>query len=145
MEPIDDSRFTDAKAMEEYALSKLQPEPALSVDVTTFENFKPIAGDVMTLKVKDGSILTHLAVVGYTWYPQSPTNPTQLTLNTNPQNILDYQSGYSRKITQALNNMNERVAEMLSNTEKSVWTQNEVNTFGSNLKLHQSEQSTSTE
>lgn len=144
MDPIDDSRFTDAKAMEEYALSKLQPEPALSVDVTTFENFNPIAGDVMTLKIKDGSILTHLAVVGYAWYPESPTNPTQLTLNTNPQNILDYQSGYSRKITQALNNVNERVAEMLSNTEKSVWTQNEVNTFGSNLELHQSEQSTST-
>lgn len=41
--------------MEEYALSKLQPEPALSVDVTTFENFNPIAGDVMTLKIKDGS------------------------------------------------------------------------------------------
>ncbi len=90
-EPIEDGRFSDKNAMSDYAKTKIQPDPALSLEVTTYSNFKPIAGDMIHIMVKEQSICTNEAVVGFNWYPYSATNSTSVTLNSNSQNILDYQ------------------------------------------------------
>lgn len=136
MEPIEDERFTDKNSMLQYALSKLQPEPALSVEVTTYTNFKPIPGDKVHVMVRDYELSTNLAVVGFTWYPESESNYTAVTLNTNSQNILDYQGSHQRMLEQSLENYNNNSSTIISGLGKNVWTQEEVNTFGNNLKLY---------
>ena len=55
-EPIEDGRFKDKNAMIEYVKTKLQPEPSLSIDVTTTTDIKPIAGDVVHVMVKSQNI-----------------------------------------------------------------------------------------
>lgn len=104
-EPIEDGRFSDKNAMIEYAKTKIQPQPALSVEVTTYTNFKPIAGDMIHIMVKNQRISTNEAVVGFNWYPFSATNPTTVTLHTNTQNILDYQNARNKSLEEAINNM----------------------------------------
>ena len=95
-EPIEDGRFSDKNAMSDYAKTKIQPDPALSLEVTTYSNFKPIAGDMIHIMVKEQAICTNEAIVGFNWYPYSMANPTSVTLNSSEQNILDYQ--HSRQV-----------------------------------------------
>lgn len=45
LEPIEDERFHDTQSMWTYALTQLQPEPTLTVEVTTYTHMKPISGD----------------------------------------------------------------------------------------------------
>ena len=45
LEPIEDERFHDTESMRQYALAQLQPEPTLTVEVTTYIHMKPIPGD----------------------------------------------------------------------------------------------------
>lgn len=50
LEQIEDERFHDTESMRQYALTQLQPEPTLAVEVTTYTHMKPIPGDGATLK-----------------------------------------------------------------------------------------------
>lgn len=106
-EPIEDGRFSDKNAMIEYAKAKIQPNPALSVDVTTYTNFKPIAGDMIHIIVRDQQISTNEAVVGFNWYPFSANNPTSVTLNSNTQNILDYQNARNKSLMKAIDSIKQ--------------------------------------
>lgn len=106
-EPIEDGRFSDKNAMIEYAKTKIQPNPALSVDVTTYTNFKPIAGDMIHIIVRDQQISTNEAVVGFNWYPFSASNPTSVTLNSNTQNILDYQNARNKSLMKAIDSIKQ--------------------------------------
>jgi len=106
-EPIEDGRFSDKNAMIEYAKTKIQPEPALSVEVTTYTNFKPIAGDMIHIMVRSQKISTNEAVVGFNWYPYSASNPTSVTLNSNTQNILDYQNARNKSLMQAIDSLKQ--------------------------------------
>ena len=135
-EPIEDARFKYRDAMLQYALSKLQPEPALTVEVTTYTNFKPIPGDKVHILIRDAELSTNLAVVAYTWYPFSEDQYTSVTLNTNRQNILDYQGSQQHMLEQSVEQMAKNASQSYSDAGKGVWTQEEVNTFGANLKLH---------
>lgn len=104
-EPIEDGRFKDKNAMIEYVKTRLQPNPALSLEVTLTTSFKPVAGDMIHIMVKEQDIKTNLAVVGFNWYPfsSSSSNPTSVTLNTSSQNILDYQHSRQVALNDALN------------------------------------------
>ena len=124
-DPIEDGRFSDKGAMSDYAKAKIQPNPALSVEVTTYSNFKPIAGDMIHIMVKEQSICTNEAVVGFNWYPYSMANPTSVTLNSSEQNILDYQ--HSRKV--ALSDAIEAVKK------ESIGAANQVNQVGGDKQL----------
>lgn len=106
-EPLEDGRFSDKNAMIEYAKTKIQPQPALSVEVTTYTNFKPIAGDMIHIMVKSQQISTNEAVVGFSWYPFSASNVTSVTLNSSAQNILDYQNARSKELKQAIDSIKE--------------------------------------
>ncbi|MQB96198.1 phage tail protein [Limosilactobacillus reuteri] len=124
-EPYEDGRFSDKNAMIEAAKTKVQPDPALSVEVTTYSSFKPVAGDMIHIMVKEQSICTNEAVVGFNWYPYSATNPTSVTLNSNSQNILDYQ--HSRQV--ALSDAIEAVKK------ESIGAANQVNQVGGDKQL----------
>ena len=124
-EPIEDGRFSDKNAMSDYAKTKIQPDPALSLEVTTYSSFKPVAGDMIHIMVKEQSICTNEAVVGFNWYPYSATNPTSVTLNSSEQNILDYQR--SRQV--ALSDAIESVKK------ENIGAANQVNQVGGDKQL----------
>ncbi len=127
-EPYEDGRFSDKNAMIEAAKTKVQPDPALSVEVTTYSNFKPVAGDMVHIMVKEQSICTNEAVVGFNWYPYSATNPTSVTLNSSEQNILDYQ--HSRQV--ALSNAIDAVKK---SAQKSIEAANQASQAGGDKQL----------
>ena len=124
-DPIEDGRFSDKGAMSEYAKTKIQPDPAVSLEVTTYGHFKPIAGVMIHIMVKEQSICTNEAVVGFNWYPYSMANPTSVTLNSSEQNILDYQ--HSRQV--ALSDAIEAVKK------ESIGAANQVNQVGGDKQL----------
>ena len=127
-EPYEDGRFSDKNAMIEAAKAKIQPDPALSVEVTTYSNFKPVAGDMIHIMVKEQSICTNEAVVGFNWYPYSATNPTSVTLNSSEQNILDYQ--HSRQVA-----LSDAIEAVKKNTQKSIEAANQANQSGGDKQL----------
>lgn len=124
-EPIEDGRFSDKNTMSDYAKTKIQPDPALSLEVTTYSNFKPVAGDMIHIMVKEQSICTNEAIVGFNWYPYSSANPTSVTLNSSEQNILDYQ--HSRQVV--LSDAIEAVKK------ESIGAANQVNQVGGDKQL----------
>lgn len=124
-EPYEDGRFSDKNAMIEAAKTKVRPNPALSAEVTTYSNFKPVAGDMIHIIVKEQSICTNEAIVGFNWYPYSMANPTSVTLNSSEQNILDYQ--HSRQV--ALSDAVEAVKK------ESIGAANQVNQVGGDKQL----------
>lgn len=124
-EPYEDGRFSDKNDMIESAKAKIQPQPALSVEVTTYSYFKPIAGDMIHIMVKEQAICTNEAIVGFNWYPYSMANPTSVTLNSSEQNILDYQ--HSRQV--ALSDAIESVKK------ESIGAANQVNQVGGDKQL----------
>lgn len=124
-EPYEDDRFSDKNAMTEAAKTKIQPRPALSAEVTTYSHFKPIAGDMIHIMVKEQAICTNEAIVGFNWYPYSMANPTSVTLNSSEQNILDYQ--HSRQV--ALSDAIEAVKK------ESIGAANQVNQVGGDKQL----------
>ncbi|MDN4848272.1 phage tail protein [Ligilactobacillus salivarius] len=131
-EPIEDGRFKDKNAMIEYVRNKLQPEPSLSIDVTTTTDIKPIAGDIIHVMVKSQDISTNFTLTGFTWYLYSypVDNPTSITLNSNVQNILDYQNSRQRQVNKAISELKSSTNEAINNANS-----NKFNEFGGNQQL----------
>lgn len=127
-EPFEDGRFSDKNAMIEAAKAKIQPQPALSVEVTTYSHFKPISGDMIHIMVKEQLICTNEAVVGFNWYPYSSANPTSVTLNSNSQNILDYQHSRQVELTGVIDAVKQ-------DAQKSIEAANQVNQVGGDKQL----------
>lgn len=105
MPAISDDRFHDANSAKQYALSQMQPEPTLSIDVTNDTNVKPQAGELRHLFIKPANLTTVVAVVGYQWYPLSKTQNTKLTLNNTAKTIFDYQTAHQNSIKNAIQNI----------------------------------------
>lgn len=134
LEPIEDERFHDANSMRQYALAQLQPEPALMVEVTTYTHMKPIPGDKIHCMIPDGELSTNLAVVGFDWYPESEMNYSVFTLNTNAQNILDYQASQRNDLNKAFSQISKQsidIANIANNTSEGngAWNETEVKAF----------------
>lgn len=135
-DPLEDGRFRDKNAMNTYALTKLQPDPTMSVEVTTYTHFKPIPGDQVHCMVQDYDLSTRIAVVGFQWYPFSKSNYTSVTLNTNAQNILDYQHSHQIKLDKAIQEVANTTTNIQNGLNRGIWTQAEVNTFGNNFNYN---------
>lgn len=134
LEQIEDERFHDANSMRQYALSQLQPEPSLTVEVTTYTHMKPIPGDKIHCMIPDGELSTNLAVVGFDWYPLSETNYSVFTLNTNAQNILDYQASQRNDLNKAFSQISKQsiaITNIANNTSEGngAWNETEVKAF----------------
>ncbi len=134
LEQIEDERFHDANSMRQYALSQLQPEPSLTVEVTTYTHMKPIPGDKIHCMIPDGELSTNLAVVGFDWYPLSETNYSVFTLNTNAQNILDYQASQRNDLNKAFSQISKQsiaITNIANNASEGngAWNETEVKAF----------------
>lgn len=134
LEPIEDERFHDTESMRQYALAQLQPEPTLTVEVTTYTHMKPIPGDKIHCMIPDGELSTNLAVVGFDWYPESEMNYSVFTLNTNAQNILDYQASQRNDLNKAFSQISKQsiaITNIANNTSEGngAWNETEVKVF----------------
>lgn len=139
LEQIEDERFHDTESMRQYALAQLQPEPALTVEVTTYTHMKPIPGDKIHCMIPDGELSTNLAVVGFDWYPESEMNYSVFTLNTNAQNILDYQASQRNDLNKAFSQISKQsiaITNIANNTSEGngAWNETEVRAFDSSKR-----------
>ena len=99
---ISDERFTDQASMDAYAQTQLVTEPQLSISITMNSNDKPIPGEVRRTEIRNAGYASNLQVVGYQWYPNSPSSQTTMTLNTSAKTILDFQNSQSKMVTRAV-------------------------------------------
>lgn len=123
---ISDDRFHDKASMKAYALSQLQPEPALTISVTEDTQEKPVPGDVRRLEVREDGFVTNVEVVGYTWYPLDYTN-TSITLNNNAQTVLNFKNNYQKQLNLAIRNQNASAKAKYARIQKNVSSLDEQN------------------
>ena len=123
---ISDARFHDKASMKAYALSQLQPEPALTISVTEDTQEKPVPGDVRRLEVREDGFVTNVEVVGYTWYPLDYTN-TSITLNNNAQTVLNFKNNYQKQLNLAIRNQNASAKAKYARIQKNVSSLDEQN------------------
>lgn len=108
-EDVSDDRFHDADAMRTYAISKLVPEPALTIEVTENTREQPTPGDVRRLEIRPVGLVTSVELVEYTWYPFDQDQVTQITLNNAAKTILDYQRNASRNLSSIVDAQKNRL------------------------------------
>ncbi|WP_195459048.1 phage tail protein [Pediococcus acidilactici] len=106
---VSDERFTDKKAMEQYALSQMTAEPSLSITITSDVNQKPTPGEMMRLEVRPMSFVTYVEVVGFTWYPLDKTQKNSITLNNSARTILDYQKRNNSSLAKVIKKQKDSI------------------------------------
>lgn len=113
---VSDDRFTDKKAMEQYALSQMTAEPSLTIAITSEVNQKPTPGEMMRLEVRPMSFVTNVEVVGYTWYPLDKTQKNSITLNNSAKTILDYQKRNNSSLAKVIKNQKNSIKDVSNAT-----------------------------
>lgn len=96
-----DDRFHDVNAADAAARAKLVTEPAISISLDYLDNDEPVPGEVRRLEVLETGFVTDVMVVAYSYYPLDLSQKTSLTLNSNPQTVLDYQRSNRNILNQA--------------------------------------------
>lgn len=99
-----DERYHDANAADAGARAKLVTEPAISISLEYLDNNEPVPGEVRRLEILDTGFVTNVTVVSFSYYPLDLNQKTSLTLNSNPQTVLDYQRSTQNMINQARQN-----------------------------------------
>ena len=111
-EDVSDDRFHDENAMRTYALSKLVPEPALTIEVTENTHERPTAGDIRRLEIRPVGLVTNVELVEYTWHPFDKDQVTQITLNNATKTILDYQRSASKNLSAIVDSQKNHLSEL---------------------------------
>lgn len=111
-EDVSDDRFHDANAMRTYTLSKLVPEPALTIEVTENTHERPTAGDIRRLEIRPVGLVTNVELVEYTWHPFDKDQVTQITLNNATKTILDYQRSASKNLSAIVDSQKNHLSEL---------------------------------
>lgn len=99
-----DDRFHDVNAADAAARAKLVTEPAVTVTLDYLDNDKPVPGEIRRLEILETGFVTDVMVVAYAHYPLDSSQKTSLTLNSNPQTVLDYQRSNRNILNQAQQN-----------------------------------------
>lgn len=114
-----DERFHDADSMRKVGLTKLKPNPDLTVELTLKGNsFVPKAGEIIRAQSKLKNYAGSWRTVGYDYYPRNGNQDTQITLNQTKQTILDYQNQRANRIQEAMNEQSIRLKGMASSLDK---------------------------
>lgn len=111
-EDVPDERFTDKESMQKYALTKLSPEPALSIEVTQHLDERPRLGEIRRLEDRKDSFMTEVEIVGFTHYPANRRAST-ITLNNRAKNILDYQRSIKAGQQNAIKNQTKKINSLI--------------------------------
>ena len=124
MAAVSNDNLHDANSAKQYALSQMQPEPALSIEVTSMTNNQlvpqPVAGELKHLFVKQANLATTVAVVGYQWYPLSYSQSTTITLNNTAKTIFDYQAAHQNSINNALSEIKQTNNSLVNNMTTTI-------------------------
>lgn len=99
-----DDRFHDANAADAAARAQLVTEPAITITLDYLDEDEPVPGEVRRLEVLETGFATEVMVVAYNYYPLDLSQKTSLTLNSNPQTVLDYQRSNRNVLNQAKQN-----------------------------------------
>lgn len=118
-EDISDERFTDADSMRAYALSRLIPEPALTIEVSLMTNEEPIPGDIRRLEVREDGYVTEVEVVSYQYYPLDSNQVTQVTLNNRARTILNYQDSIQANILKTIKQQKNKIEVLQSQSQRA--------------------------
>lgn len=88
MADLNDGDFQIADNMRKYALTKLQADPAITITITMNNNKQPIPGERAQLIIHTMDYSQPVTVVGFTWYPFSKAQQTQVSYDNLPASIL---------------------------------------------------------
>ena len=114
-----DERFHDAESMRKVGLTKLNPNPDLTVEVELKGNtFLPQPGEIVRVQARVKKYAGSWRTVGYDYYPRSENQNTQITLNKTKQTILDYQAQRVSQIKSSLEQQTTRLRGMASSLDK---------------------------
>lgn len=124
---VQDERFKDPEAMKKYALTKLVPEPVISIEVVADTNIVPIPGEEVYLTIPEkGTLLsetgattqsaynTTVNVVGFSYYPFDPNQGTDITYENLQASILRVQNYNNnlKRVEQLANAMLDRMPQV---------------------------------
>lgn len=114
-----DESFTDAEAMRKVGLTKLKPNPDLTIETTLKGNdFKPKQGEIVRVQARSKKYAGSWRVVAYDYYPRAANQDTSVTLNKTKQTILDYQAQRTNQIQIALSEQTTRLKGMANSLDK---------------------------
>lgn len=130
--PVSDNRFNNADAMRQYALSQLQPEPSLSIQVQFNANNEDIdTGEIRTLIIPELNLTTKVTVTQVTLYPLSDTQQSQAQLDNTAKTILNYNNSLHNALSghvDTTTNINTTISSAIASN------QDEINKINSALK-----------
>lgn len=108
---VQDDRFKDPDSMRAYAMKQLQPDPLITVEVTTDSNKMPIKGEQIYLTIPERGTLaansdtgtqdafnTIATTVGFTVYPYDPAQGSDITYDNLQASVLHAQQPYNADV-----------------------------------------------
>lgn len=129
---LSDNRFNNVDAMKQYALSQLQPEPSLSIQVQFNANNEDIdTGEIRTLIIPELNLTTKVTVTQVTLYPLSNTQQSQAQLDNTAKTILNYNNSLHNALlghVDTTTNINTTISSAIASN------QDEINKINSALK-----------
>lgn len=105
---ITSDTITDKEQMKAYAESQFKTNPDFTLQLTVDPGKEIIEGDIVRLEIRPADYVTKVDLVGYQKYPYSHTQPSTVVLNSNAQNVLDYQSSQAKKLMKRLRNYHRK-------------------------------------
>lgn len=129
---ITSDTITDKEQMKAYAESQFKANPDFTLQLTVDPGKEIIEGDMVRLEIRPADYVTKVGLVGYQKYPYSHTQPSTVVLNSNAQNILDYQSSQAKKFNEAFEKLSQESQDKIQaalnkKPETIVITQKEAN------------------
>lgn len=127
---ITSDTITDKEQMKAYAETQFKPNPDVSLELTAID-WPAIPGDLVRVEIKPANYVTQTGVVGIVSYPDSATNQTTVTLNSNLQTILDYQRGQQAELKSYRDSTKSMIinAQFNSSQAQTTWNETEVKAF----------------
>ena len=127
---ITSDTITDKEQMKAYAETQFKPNPDVSLELTAID-WPAIPGDLVRVEIKPANYVTQTGVVGIVSYPDSATNKTTVTLNSNLQTILDYQRGQQAELKSYRDSTRNMIinAQFNSGQTQTTWNETEVKAF----------------
>ncbi|KRN77501.1 prophage endopeptidase tail family protein [Weissella minor] len=112
---LNDERFHDAKAMDDYAKGKFVLEPPLTITLDYKGGERPIINELKRLEILETGYVTDIEVVGYSWHPFDDGQVTTVTLNSLRKTSLEYFRAQQRQQSLSKKKSNA-IAQEIQNT-----------------------------
>ena len=97
--------------------SNFNLNPTFSLIATFESGEKIVPGDVAHITIKSIGYSTDLNLVGYQTYPYSKTQQPTGTYNSNPTNILDYQSAINNRLDGSVKSLSSQLEASTANRQ----------------------------